>query len=163
MVVRLENEIHPLADEQVHDVRPDRAGRADERDAVFVHAYDYPLDAPRSGLVYRVGRPVVVRASGAVGVGALTGECEIRRDIDEPGQRRTGRIVEVVLLAVCAAQSSELVRKTGREFSDLTVRAIILMVAGDQFHRKRASHALLDEIAPGRLGRDVAVAEVAYR
>src|SRR5207244_665257 len=83
---------------------------ADERHAVFVHAYDYPLDPARSGLVYRVGRPVVVRASGAVGVGALTGECEIRRDIDEPGQRRTGRIVEVVLLAVCAAQSSEVVR-----------------------------------------------------
>src|SRR5437867_13400859 len=118
MVVRLENKIHLLADEQVHDVRPDRAGRANKRHAVFVHAYDYPLDASRSRLVYRVGRPVIVRASGAVGVGALTGACEIRGDIDEPGQRRTGRIVEVVLLTVCPAQAYELARKTGREFID---------------------------------------------
>src|SRR5437667_3564979 len=163
VIVCLENEIHLLVNKQVHDVRANRARLADKRNAVFVNANDHPLNAARPCLIYRVGRPVVVRAACGVRVGTLTRKREIGRDVDESGERPASRIVEVVLLAVTAGDSADLVRKTGCEFSDLAVRAVILMVSGDQFDRERTAHALLDEVTPGGFGSDLVVAEVAYR
>ncbi len=103
-----------------------------------------------------VGRTRLVRP----GRGRAAVVRQVGRDHHEPHQRRPGRVVDVVLLAVAAADA-ELVRQAAVVVLVVAVTGVALVVAGEHLERVGAADPGLDVAAPARLGAAGDVGEVA--
>src|SRR5206468_6593602 len=102
VLVAFEDQVDPLVHQKVEQVGADLAALLPGRDAVAGHAHGDPADAGRPRAVDGVGHPLVVAGAGGVVVRGAVGHGDRRRDHDDPEQRRSGRVVEEVLLAVHA-------------------------------------------------------------
>src|SRR5439155_1758517 len=102
MVVRLEDQIDLLVQQEIQDVRPGLARVFAHTDARLMHRSDDPRDVRRMSGVDRVSGPVVIRLVDVVIVVRRVVEDQVGRNQDEPGEWIRRWEVEIVLPPIVA-------------------------------------------------------------
>src|SRR2546428_13886038 len=98
MVVALKHQVYVLANQKIHEIRPDLTGFDSGGDTHLVHSHRDPRRARVSRATDRGDKPLVFGAAHAVG-GVIVLNKEVSLDHNYSHKRRRGRILEVVLRA----------------------------------------------------------------